>query len=715
MTSMHHSTHRTGLVRLLTGFLALVLAFSGVPAGAFAENANVAEDVLAEELESPSQNVEQVDPEVLPEEPAVELEGEDIVTPEEQEQEPETNAQDESTPEATAEDQALTVDAVVALVREQCGEEATSRDYATRAAELVLESVRFDATIVDEEEHEVDAEAVLAGTPSSARDIAEVLHRVFDGLEITNDVLVSQSEDAASATWNAVLIDDAWLHVDLAAQFVANEEAANTETEPLSWQFLSTDELVQRDATRQPWQAVYGVWVAPVEEEPQEEVADAVSEPEVEEVVSLEAKPEEEVVALEDPAPSIEDATITNIGKQAYTGKPIKPSPKVTYNDVTLVKDTDYTLTYANNTKPGTASVTITGKGSYTGSVTKQFKIVAPTVTYRTHVQRVGWQGWKKNGAVAGTSGRSLRLEGINIKLTNKPVTGGITYRTHVQKIGWQNWKSNGVMSGTEGLSLRLEAIQIKLTGNMAKKYDVYYRVHCQKFGWMGWAKNGGKSGSSGLALRLEAIQIKLVPKGAAAPGATSNAFVAGENIGKLGWQNPSGLYQVSRKSVTITSAARYPWNYVTPSRIGVWATRSECVNAFVQRAREYLGTPYMWNYSCAPGVGVDCVGLVFQCAYACGMDMGPGVGYNDFNPWAHYSTGVSGWHSHDANNMWSYGKVQRLPLSARQYGDCISWAGHIAIYVGNDTIIEAYPGMGVGYNSLYAHGSPRGCLRFFA
>ena len=714
MTSMHHSTHRTSLVRLLAGFLALVLAFSGVPAGALAEDTNSAEDVLTEELEPNLPDVEQIEPEVLPEEPAVELEGEDVVTPDEQEQAPETNAQDEETPEAEAEEEVLTVDAVVALVHEQCGEEATPRDLATRAAELVLESVRFDATIVDDEEHEVDAEAVLAGTPSSARDIAEVLHRVFDGLEITNDVLVAQSEETVSSGWNVVLIDDAWLHVDVAAQLVANEEAAGTEAEPLSWLFLSTDELVQRDAARQPWQAVYGVWVAPVEEVPQEEVV-ATSEPEAEEVLPLAAEPEEEVVALDEPAtPSIVDATISTIRKQAYTGKAVKPSPTVTYNGITLVKDTDYTLSYANNINAGTASVTITGKGGYTGSVTKNFKIVRPTVTYRTHVQRDGWQDWKRNGAIAGTSGRGLRLEGINIKLANKPVAGGITYRTHVQKIGWQNWKSDGVMSGTEGLALRLEAIQIKLTGNMAKKYDVYYHVHCQKYGWMGWAKNGAKSGSSGLGLRLEAIQIRLVPKGSAAPGATSNAFVAGENIDKLGWQNPAGFYQVSRRNVTITSAARYPWNYVTPSRIGVWATRDDCVNAFVQRAREYLGTPYMWNYSCAPGVGVDCVGLVFQCAYACGMDMGPGVGYNDFNPWAHYSTGVSGWHSHDANNMWDYGKVQHVPLSSRRYGDCISWAGHIAIYVGNDTIIEAYPGMGVGYNSLYAHGTPRGCLRFF-
>ena len=65
----------------------------------------------------------------------------------------------------------------------------------------------------------------------------------------------------------------------------------------------------------------------------------------------------------------------------------------------------------------------------------------------------------------------------------------GIEYRTHVQSIGWQGWKHDGQLSGTSGQSKRLEAIQIRLTGNNADLYDVYYRVHAQTYGWMGWVK----------------------------------------------------------------------------------------------------------------------------------------------------------------------------------------------------------------------------------
>ena len=149
-----------------------------------------------------------------------------------------------------------------------------------------------------------------------------------------------------------------------------------------------------------------------------------------------------------------------------------------------------------------------------------------PNVQYRVHRQTYGWEAsWKKNGASSGTTGQAKRLEGICIRLTNKPVSGGIAYRTHVQSYGWQDWVTNGSMSGTKGEAKRLEAIEIELTGKLADTYDVWYRVHAQRFGWMGWAKNGEKAGTAGYGYRLEAIQIRLIKKGDKIPGSTSLAF----------------------------------------------------------------------------------------------------------------------------------------------------------------------------------------------
>jgi beta-lactamase superfamily II metal-dependent hydrolase len=156
---------------------------------------------------------------------------------------------------------------------------------------------------------------------------------------------------------------------------------------------------------------------------------------------------------------------------------------------------------------------------------------VTPNVSYRTHVENVGWQGFVSDGITSGTSGRGLRLEGIEVKLDNKGYDLGVIYQTHIQNVGWEaetvrGWKSNGSMSGTEGLGYRLEGIQVKLTGADASKFDIYYQVHAQNIGWMGWAKNGESAGTAGFGYRLEGINIVIVPAGSAAPGSTVKPFV---------------------------------------------------------------------------------------------------------------------------------------------------------------------------------------------
>lgn len=61
-----------------------------------------------------------------------------------------------------------------------------------------------------------------------------------------------------------------------------------------------------------------------------------------------------------------------------YNGNKRTPSVKVTYNGKKLKSGSDYTVVYKNNRYVGTAEVQIKGTGSYTGTVTKKFKIVSP-------------------------------------------------------------------------------------------------------------------------------------------------------------------------------------------------------------------------------------------------------------------------------------------------------------------------------------------------
>ncbi len=74
-------------------------------------------------------------------------------------------------------------------------------------------------------------------------------------------------------------------------------------------------------------------------------------------------------------------ATVTGLKAQSYTGKAVKPTPTVKFDGKTLKKGTDYTLSYKNNKKVGLASVIIKGKGKYSGTLTKVFKINPKKVT----------------------------------------------------------------------------------------------------------------------------------------------------------------------------------------------------------------------------------------------------------------------------------------------------------------------------------------------
>ena len=71
--------------------------------------------------------------------------------------------------------------------------------------------------------------------------------------------------------------------------------------------------------------------------------------------------------------------TIDPIADQTYTGGAITPAVTVKDGEKTL-KDTDYTLSWANNVKIGTATVTATGKGNYEGSTGSAAFRVIPIV-----------------------------------------------------------------------------------------------------------------------------------------------------------------------------------------------------------------------------------------------------------------------------------------------------------------------------------------------
>ena len=85
----------------------------------------------------------------------------------------------------------------------------------------------------------------------------------------------------------------------------------------------------------------------------------------------------------------ITNANVVVEGKSfTYTGSPVTPAVSVTLkNGTQLMKDRDYTLAYTNHTNAGTATVTVTGQGNYTGEAKKTFaisKAKAPEISWPT-------------------------------------------------------------------------------------------------------------------------------------------------------------------------------------------------------------------------------------------------------------------------------------------------------------------------------------------
>ncbi len=121
-------------------------------------------------------------------------------------------------------------------------------------------------------------------------------------------------------------------------------------------------------------------------------------------------------------------ANLSVINNQIYTGGELKPEPSVELfvtgqGSNVLEKGVDYTLSYENNVNVGTAQVTITGIGIYSGSVTKTFKIIPAEInsTYTVSINENAY----KNTELKST---------VTNNLTGKELFSSVTYQ----------WNKNG-------------------------------------------------------------------------------------------------------------------------------------------------------------------------------------------------------------------------------------------------------------------------------
>nr|MCR5794235.1 InlB B-repeat-containing protein [Solobacterium sp.] len=120
-------------------------------------------------------------------------------------------------------------------------------------------------------------------------------------------------------------------------------------------------------------------------------------------------------------ARTIENArTELSVTTAVYSGTQIRPECSVSFYGRTLAEGTDYTVSYENNINAGTAAVTITGIGSFTGTVTKEFtitpKAITPAVSFAAEV--ISYDGTVKTPEVIVKDGETVLTKDTDYTVT---------------------------------------------------------------------------------------------------------------------------------------------------------------------------------------------------------------------------------------------------------------------------------------------------------
>jgi hypothetical protein len=119
---------------------------------------------------------------------------------------------------------------------------------------------------------------------------------------------------------------------------------------------------------------------------------------------------------------------VSGIKNKSYTGKALTQSITVTNSSgVTLTNNTDYKVAYKSNKNIGKATVTISGIGDYSGTLTKTFNI-SP----------------KKPSTI------KVKAENNALKVYSYKVSGGVKYKIEYRRTNSKHWKSVKTSSTTK-------------------------------------------------------------------------------------------------------------------------------------------------------------------------------------------------------------------------------------------------------------------------
>ena len=162
-----------------------------------------------------------------------------------------------------------------------------------------------------------------------------------------------------------------------------------------------------------------------------------------------------------------------------YTGKSLKPEVIIKDGSVKLKQGTDYTISYSDNTKPGTGKAIIKGTGNYTGETVAYFEIQKKDST-RDSGEKDQKTDQKKDNT---TEKSGQKITGIsssykkayNSSFTLKPkAKGKITYKSSNTKVATVNSKGKVKIKGTGKVTITITAKETSAYKKQTKKVTIY-------------------------------------------------------------------------------------------------------------------------------------------------------------------------------------------------------------------------------------------------
>jgi len=255
---------------------------------------------------------------------------------------------------------------------------------------------------------------------------------------------------------------------------------------------------------------------------------------------------------------NLENANVSSIPSQTYTGSKIEPAFTVTLDGTLLTKDIDYIVShYDNNINVGTAKITIDGIGNYLGSIEAYFEIIAKTITITGITASSKEYDGNTTADVAGIAAVNDVIDGDKVFVINGTASFANKNVGIGKTVTFVNFTLGGADAGNYELSAQpsgtanITAKPVTITGLTAnnKVYDGNTNAT-----FTGTAAVSGKISSDAVTITNGTAKFNDKNVGDNKTVIFTGFSISGTDAGNYTLSQPSGTANITTpKSVTIT------------------------------------------------------------------------------------------------------------------------------------------------------------------